>query len=230
VDCLELRTNEAEPMTKRKNADAKERARAATVRLPDLGGQGVLVPGGFVLTAAHCVTWSSTGGMVLGDHCLATVRTKTGSAFRMSIYAVEPVADIAVLGKPDDQEFGEDADAFEAFCAVTRIVMVSADDFERSAPVSVSVLTHKESWVEGTATRFGPPSGPLRASVVFKAEQDIYGGTSGGPVIDGAGRLVGIVSNAGGSGGFTRNGTMPRPHLALPRWVWQQIETAQKAG
>src|SRR5262245_38143525 len=39
----------------------------ATVQIQKKGGRGVLVPGGFVLTAAHCVEWSPEGGMVLGD-------------------------------------------------------------------------------------------------------------------------------------------------------------------
>jgi hypothetical protein len=45
---------------------ARARTRAATVQLPTKGGQGVLVPGGFVLTAAHCIDWSLDGGMALG--------------------------------------------------------------------------------------------------------------------------------------------------------------------
>jgi len=35
----------------------RERIEAATVRLPDKGGQGVLIPGNLILTAAHCIEW-----------------------------------------------------------------------------------------------------------------------------------------------------------------------------
>ena len=40
---------------------------AATVRFPERGGQGVLVPGGLILTAAHVVDRTDTGAMALGD-------------------------------------------------------------------------------------------------------------------------------------------------------------------
>lgn len=50
----------------------------ATVRLLGKGGQGVLVPGKLILTAAHCVTWDADGGMVLGDHYIEDITTANG--------------------------------------------------------------------------------------------------------------------------------------------------------
>jgi hypothetical protein len=209
----------------------KERTRDATVSLPTAGGQGILVPGRLVLTAAHCVESYASGGMALGEHCLEVVQPKVGQAFRLSVYAVDPVADIAVLGEPDNQVFDEDAVAFESFCEATEAVPISADDFETEAPVRVSILTHHDTWIAATATRYGPASTGSTVTVV--AEHNIEGGTSGGPVIDEAGQLVGVVSVAGGAAGAgggegdTRQGMMPRPHLALPIWVWRRIAAAQ---
>lgn len=40
----------------------------ATVRISGLVGQGVLVPGGFILTATHCIQWNGEGGWALGDY------------------------------------------------------------------------------------------------------------------------------------------------------------------
>ena len=40
----------------------------AIVRLPRLGGQGVVVPGGFIVTAAHCRGRTTEGWMALGDN------------------------------------------------------------------------------------------------------------------------------------------------------------------
>jgi len=201
---------------------AKKRTLAATVSLADRAAQGVLVPGGFVSTAAHCVEWSTTGGMVLGDHCLENVRTKTGEGFRLSVYAVEPVADIAILGPPDYQEFSDDADAFEAFCEATSPVPVSAADFPFKVPVRVLLLTHHGTWIEGTATRYGLRDALPGACLALKTEADIEGGSSGGPIIDRAGQLVGITSHG------TRTGGMPSPHLALPGWIWRRIDAAQR--
>ena len=73
-------------------------AASATVRLTKKGGCGVLVPGGFILTAAHCVEWSATGGMALGDYCMEPVETRQGAKFMVSVCAVEPVPAYVALG------------------------------------------------------------------------------------------------------------------------------------
>jgi Trypsin len=170
---------------------------AATVKLPKRGGLGILVPGRVVLTAAHCVDWYVTGGMALGDHCVEDVETKVGQTLRMQIVAVEPVADIAVLGCADTQVFCDDADTFDEFCEATAPVPVSTVKFGRLAPVPVQVLTHRGTWIAATATRHSELPG---ARVWVRFEQQIESGTSGGPVIDERGRLVGVVSFAEGRG------------------------------
>ena len=108
------------------NERARNLVEAATVRLPEAGGQGVLVPNGYVLTAAHCVTWNPEGGMALGDFHLERFETRTGAQFMGSICAVEAVADIAALNAPDSQTFSKWADAFESFCEATSPVPLSA--------------------------------------------------------------------------------------------------------
>ncbi len=45
----------------------KAKVARATVRFAKQGGQGVIVPGGLIVTAAHVITWVGTGGMALGD-------------------------------------------------------------------------------------------------------------------------------------------------------------------
>jgi hypothetical protein len=99
--------------------DAKKRAEAATVRLTRLKGQGVLVPGGFVLTAAHCVGWTAEGGMTLGDYFYEPITTNGNGSFRVSVDAIEPVADIAALREVDGQVLYDDCAAFEIFCEAT---------------------------------------------------------------------------------------------------------------
>jgi hypothetical protein len=51
----------------------------ATVRLDNLGGQGVLVPGGFILSAAHCIQWDGEVGMAMGDRFIESITTKSGA-------------------------------------------------------------------------------------------------------------------------------------------------------
>src|SRR4051812_38056403 len=73
----------------------------ATVYLPKSGGQGVLIPGNMILTAAHCVPCSSAGGMYQG-------RSRRYDVEVHGVYErcwatpcfVDPVSDIAVLAAP----------------------------------------------------------------------------------------------------------------------------------
>lgn len=200
------------------------------MKLPRLGGQGVLVPGGFILTAAHCVEWYTTGGMTLGDHCNETVVTTKGDRFHTSVWAVDPVADIAVLGGADEQTFSRDAEAFESFCDTTTSVPICVDDFktaklgEEERTALAHVLTHRGTWIEADVSEpgFGPPG----SRAWLKAKKKISGGTSGGPIVDDEGSLLGVVS---WSSENTFNGGFPRPHRALPIWIWSQIARAQKA-
>jgi hypothetical protein len=59
--------------------------------------------------------------------------------------------------------------------------------------------------------------------VTFSAQ--VEGGTSGSPVIDDNGLLVGVISHCAENPAAC-NGLMPRPHLALPVWIWNQIKGA----
>ena len=58
-------------------------------------------------------------------------------------------------------------------------------------------------------------------TLVVEADEQIEGGTSGGPIIDDSGELVGVVSNfsIATGGPYKSQGTTPQPHLALPVWV-----------
>src|SRR5262249_7907109 len=100
--------------------EAKRRAEQATVSLPKRGGRGVLVPGGYILPAAHCVDWNHEGGMALGDHFIEEVKTRGGATLKARPCAVEPVADIAALQALDYQTFYHDAEAFEEWCDTTK--------------------------------------------------------------------------------------------------------------
>jgi hypothetical protein len=68
----------------------RARLARATVKLTAKGGQGILVPGGYIITAAHCVEYYGSGGMTLGEHILESVKTADGVEFRVSPVAVHP--------------------------------------------------------------------------------------------------------------------------------------------
>jgi len=137
--------------------DVETRITRAIVHLPRLGGQGVLVPGGLVVTAAHCIGRTAEGGMALGDYYIEEIVVADGRRLMASPLAVEPVSDLAELGAVDSQELGEEADAFEDFCSNTKPVRLATDELVHGCP---SPLTCSR------ATR-GHPS--ARHSVGFRA-------------------------------------------------------------
>ena len=190
-------------------------------------GQGVLVPGNLILTAAHCVRWTGSGDMTLAEDAYVTVvTTPTGESFVLQVLAVEPASDIAVLGAPDYQTFTEDADLFEQWCERTLPVPLSYLQLGPGDSVEAFVLTHRHEWVAAEAARhgFGPPDGRIWVDY----EQPILGGASGGPVVTPDGRLLGVVSQVNEVGEGPCNGTIPLARLALPRWVLAQIEEAAR--
>ena len=199
---------------------------AATVRVGLKGeGQGVLVPGNFVLTAAHCVEWTSTGDMTLAEsEYLATVSRRNVQPFRLQVVAVEPVSDIAVLGAPDNQEFSDDCDRFEAWLSATAPVPVATPLLTHRESIGVSVFTHAGEWVSGTATHYG--LGPSNGRIWVDFATQILAGASGGPVVADDGRLVGLMSHCNIVSDGPCNGMMPLAHLALPQWVWRCITQA----
>src|SRR5262249_17410942 len=96
-------------------------------------------------------------------------------------------------------------------------------------PITVNILTHTGEWVRGSATRHGVPRSLPTGRIKFEAVTPIRGGTSGGPVVDDEGNLLGLVS-------FTNEvqdgkpclGAIPVPCFALPAWVVKKIRKAQE--
>src|SRR4029077_9238341 len=101
----------------------KARTEKATVRFMRQNrrqpvAQGVLVPGGFILTAAHGINWSGTGAMALGDHYIETIQASDGFTSKVGPFAVEPVMDIAALAALDGLTFFSECEAFKMLCEV----------------------------------------------------------------------------------------------------------------
>jgi V8-like Glu-specific endopeptidase len=63
--------------------------------------------------------------------------------------------------------------------------------------------------------------------IVIEAKKQIEGGTSGSPIVDDAGELVGVVSNTS-EGAKKCTGQAPIPALTLPVWTLQAIKREAK--
>jgi hypothetical protein len=203
--------------------EIRRQVERATVTFTSAGGRGVLVSGGIILTAAHCIAWSGTGGMALGDYYLEPIETAAGP-MNVSPLAVEPVSDVAAMGPPDGQAFPKDADKFERLCEAVRPLRPYASPLVPRVPVPVHIFTHKGTWITGTAEVFREDA--HRAWIDADLIED---GTSGSAIVTDSSEVLGIVSHSGGVEGDERcTGLAARPHLALPAWLVRRLVKADE--
>jgi Trypsin-like peptidase domain len=207
------------------SAELKSRIKKATVKLTRLAGQGVLVPGNLIATAAHCVYWSTEGEMVLGDSFPEPIRAER-CELTATPYAVEQCSDLAVLGALDSQSSYKEFVEFDKWCAATEPVQLSTvDNYELLKPFPVHILTYRGEWVRAKAQKCSP----LAHTVHVTAESQIEGGTSGGPVVDESGRLVGVVSHfSDGCDSDDFEGQVALAHLSIPPRLLRNMFTMRK--
>jgi hypothetical protein len=168
-----------------------------------------------VITAAHCLAYSrlangteglppSHPGRYLEEE---TYRDLLGLLeAKPTVWAkclfVDPIADIAVLGQPDNQDLSEYADAYDALMdsATTLPVadapaqgteMLTFGDYRVENPTPgeglARVLSLEGRWHEGRVTRRG-------GWLAFEPGAFFVGGMSGSPIVDANGAAIGVVS------------------------------------
>jgi hypothetical protein len=174
-----------------------------------------------VVTAAHCLP------KLPRAHAAAhwyepTYRKLLGSLdgkTRVSVEClfVDPIADIAVLGCPDDQELGDEAKAYHELTDNVQVLRIGNARSGRGW-----VLSLDGHWVRTTKEIFSSPGG------VVLSINPIEAGMSGSPILNEAGRAVGVAvvgpkteSTANGERRNERAGPQPMLMRNLPGWLLQ---------
>jgi Trypsin-like peptidase domain len=144
-----------------------------------------------VVTAAHCLPFfpvchSMTG---LAERTYAALLAPLGrepAVWAECLFA-DPVADIAVLGSPDNQDLYEQADAYEALVQSASSIAIA------DAPLKGKgwLLSLEGQWFGCTVQYLKRVKGTLWIS---NTTQPIVGGMSGSPVISDNGAAIGIVA------------------------------------
>jgi hypothetical protein len=193
---------------------------AQTARPKQTGrGQGVLIPGSMIITAAHCLDLSRVGPLMLENEYSADIVTRRRTKIRGIPVFVDPISDVAVIGIPA----GKDQFKFDAFCKETPAVPISAIKVKLRSKFPVRIRAHTGRWIEG----IGMFVGDKRNRINITACKPIPGGTSGGPVVDENGTLLGVVSVATENDKFC---SIAFARRSLPTWVldWSDDRRRQR--
>ncbi len=171
----------------------------------------------YVITAAHCLPRLPT------PHRAAYTKKKmyrnllgplgTAPSIWGECLFVDPVSDLAVLGRPSGQDFGEKVvAAWDEFIEEIEPLDLDPDD----QPTRGWMLSLEKQWMPCTiqSTRYGH-------LMVKGTAGDIVAGMSGSPILSDNGRVVGVVSITG---------HWPQAHLpsALPQWLARQLTAVSR--
>lgn len=199
-----------------------EQISAATVRIPELGGQGVLVADDLILTAAHCVALEmDVVAFAMDDHFSIGVETASGEAFNLSPIFLDPTADLAVLAVTEytDEKFWD----FTSETAAVPLSEIAPPVFEG---FPIRIRSHKQTWITGT----GQFCNEHRHSIYMKTAQGVECGTSGGPIVDASGRLVSVMSHSQSESRRSEGeipGAAPFVSRCLPVWIRERIKSSE---
>ncbi|MFC4148560.1 S1C family serine protease [Micromonospora mangrovi] len=155
-----------------------------TVRVASLGG--ISEGSGFIVSAdGHVVT---NDHVVAGGTGKATVVFNDGSTAPATVVGQDPESDIAVIkvsrGGLKPVEFG-DSDAL----AVGDPVLAMGSPLSLANTVTAGIVSALDRTMQA-----GEPGGPTRYYAAIQTDAAVNHGNSGGPLVDAAGRVVGVNS------------------------------------
>jgi serine protease Do len=150
------------------------------------GGSAVVItPDGFLVTSAHVVEGSRSGGASFVD----------GREMRFAVVGADPLSDIAVLrADAEDLAPARLGDASEL--QVGQLVVAIGNPHGYAGSVTAGVVS-----ALGRSLPVGRRGGPRRmVENVVQTDAALNPGNSGGALVDGSGRVVGINTAVAGVG------------------------------
>lgn len=205
----------------RQPTDLLEKANSLTASVVRVGdGRGFVVERRrerLILTAAHCLPLDEAGNLIMPPpHPGACLEDKTYQSLlgllgaQPTVWAeclfVNPVADLALLGSPDNQDLAREAETYEKFVGrleplpIADAVKMGRElvkvpnfpDFTIDTPgrSTARVLSLAGEWMDCTVLRRG-------TWLALEDETLAESGMSGSPIVSTDGRAIGVVSTGG---------------------------------
>lgn len=173
----------------------------------------------YVISAAHCLPFlpPCRAAAHIEERTYQTLLAPLGKNRLVSAECqfADPVADIAILGRPDTQALLDHAKAYDDFI----------DSHE--------TLTITTAAMEGRAWMFALDGHRFRCTVEHRGrllwtatDEPVTEEMSGSPILSNDGTAIGVVSVSSESGNIPRMHTGPDANLAahLPAWFLQEID------
>jgi S1-C subfamily serine protease len=150
------------------------------------GGSAVVItPDGFLVTSAHVVEGSRSGGASLVD----------GREMRFAVVGADPLSDIAVL-RADAEDLAPAQLGDASDLKVGQLVVAIGNPHGYAGSVTAGVVS-----ALGRSLPVGRRGGPRRmVENVVQTDAALNPGNSGGALVEGSGRVVGINTAVAGVG------------------------------
>jgi S1-C subfamily serine protease len=150
------------------------------------GGSAVVItPDGFLVTSAHVVEGSRSGGASFVD----------GREMRFAVVGADPLSDIAVL-RADAEDLAPAQLGDASDLKVGQLVVAIGNPHGYAGSVTAGVVS-----ALGRSLPVGRRGGPRRmVENVVQTDAALNPGNSGGALVDGSGRVVGINTAVAGVG------------------------------
>ncbi len=210
---MEQAQTRAESTFKPLSRRLSQKAKKSVIRVGD--GRGFVVNrrhDRLIVTAAHCLPFFPPchGASYTVERTYQALLAPLGS--EPSVWAeclfADPIADLAVLGSPDNQALFEEANAYEALVEdLPALRITDAPEHGHGWMLSLD-----QKWFGCTVEYMKPVDGDL---FITNAAQPIVRGMSGSPVLSNDGAAIGAVCIGSGHGDWIN----PRLFRDLPVWL-----------